>query len=42
MANMGTKMSIEEIELFMKEVDTAGDGYIYIADMAAHMCPAAQ
>ena len=34
MANMGSKMDAEEIEAFMKEIDTAGDGFIYIADMA--------
>ena len=34
MANMGTKMTAEEIEELMKEVDTRGDGFIYIDEMA--------
>ena len=34
MANMGSKMTNEEIEDLMKEVDTHGDGYIYIDEMA--------
>ena len=42
MANMGSKMTVEEIEALMKEVDTAGDGYIYIDAMAEHLCPAKQ
>ena len=39
MANMGTKMTNEEIEDLMKEVDTRGDGMIYIDEMAARLCP---
>ena len=39
MANMGTKMTAEEIEDLMKEVDTRGDGFIYIDEMAARLCP---
>ena len=39
MANMGSKMPPEEIEELMKEVDTAGDGYIYLEDMAERLCP---
>ena len=39
MANMGSKMTPEEIEELMKEVDTAGDGYIYLEDMAERLCP---
>ena len=39
MANMGSKMTAEEIEELMKEVDTAGDGYIYLEEMAEHLCP---
>ena len=34
MSNMGKKMSPEQIEEFMKEVDTKGDGMIYIEDVA--------
>ena len=34
MANMGSKMTIEQVEDLMKEVDTAGDGYIYIEDLS--------
>ena len=40
MANMGSKMTNEEIEDLMKEVDTRGDGYIYIDEMAQRLCPA--
>ena len=32
-------MTPEEIEELMKEVDTAGDGYIYLEDMAERLCP---
>ena len=39
MANMGTKMTNEEIEDLMKEVDVRNDGYIYIDEMAARLCP---
>ena len=39
MANMGSKMTSEEIEELMKEVDTRGDGFIYIDEMAAQLCP---
>ena len=34
MANMGSKMTNDQIEELMKEVDTHGDGYIYIEEMA--------
>ena len=34
MQNMGTKMNEEQLAELMKEVDTHGDGYIYIEDMA--------
>ncbi len=39
MANMGSKMTNEEIEDLMKEVDVRNDGYIYIEEMAARLCP---
>ena len=39
MANMGSKMSAEEIEDLMKEIDTAGDGFIHIEEMAQRLCP---
>ena len=39
MANLGSKMTNEEIEDLMKEVDTRGDGFIYIDEMAARLCP---
>ena len=39
MANMGSKMTSEEIEELMKEVDSRGDGFIYIDEMAAQLCP---
>ena len=39
MANMGSKMTTDEIEELMKEVDTRGDGFIYIDEMAARLCP---
>ena len=39
MANMGSKMTNEQIEELMKEVDTRGDGYIYIDEMAQRLCP---
>ena len=39
MANMGSKMSNEDIEVLMQEVDTRGDGYIYIDEMAQRLCP---
>ena len=39
MANMGSKMTNEEIEDLMKEIDTRGDGFIYIDEMAARLCP---
>ena len=42
MANMGGKMSTEEIEALMKEIDTAGDGFIHIEAMAEHLCPKKQ
>ena len=32
-------MSVDEIEAFLKEVDTEGDGYIHIAEMAERLCP---
>ena len=34
MANMGSKMTTEQVEDLMKEVDTAGDGFIYIDDLS--------
>ena len=34
MVNMGSKMTPEQLEELMKEVDTHGDGYIYIEEMA--------
>ena len=40
MANMGSKMTAEEIEDLIKVVDTQGDGYIDIAEMAECLCPA--
>ena len=39
MADWGAKMTPEEIEDLMKEVDTRGDGFIYIDEMAARLCP---
>ena len=39
MANMGMKMSSEEIEKLVNEVDTRGDGFIYIDEMAERLCP---
>ena len=39
MANMGSKMTNEDIEEMMKAVDTRGDGFIYIDEMAQHLCP---
>ena len=39
MANMGSKMSQEEIEDLIKVVDTRGDGYIYLDEMAECLCP---
>ena len=39
MQNLGTKMTLEEIEDMIKEVDTKGDGFIYLEDMAQRLCP---
>ena len=39
MANMGMKMSSEEIEKLVAECETRGDGYIYIDEMAERLCP---
>ena len=39
MANMGSKMTNEEIEDLMKEVDVRNDGSIYVDEMAARLCP---
>ena len=39
MASMGSKMTDEQIEELIKEVDTQGDGYIYIDEMAQRLCP---
>ena len=39
MANMGSKMTEEDIEELMKVVDTRGDGYIYLDEMAECLCP---
>ena len=39
MANMGSKMSAEDIEDLIKVVDTRGDGYIYLDEMAECLCP---
>ena len=39
MANMGSKMTAEEIEDLIKVVDTRGDGYIYLDEMAECLCP---
>ena len=36
---MGSKMTDEQIEELIKEVDTQGDGYIYIDEMAQRLCP---
>ena len=36
---MGTKMTTEEVEDLMKTVDTAGDGFLYLADVADVLCP---
>ena len=34
MANMGSKLTNEQIEELMKEIDVRGDGYIYVEEMA--------
>ena len=39
MANMGQKMSSEEIEKLIAVCETRGDGYIYIDEMAECLCP---
>ena len=39
MANMGSKMTAEDIEDLIKVVDTRGDGYIYLDEMAECLCP---
>ena len=39
MANMGSKMTAEEIEDLIKVVDTRGDGFIYLDEMAECLCP---
>ena len=39
MQNLGMKMTNEQIEEFMKTIDTKGDGMIYIEDVAAILCP---
>ena len=39
MSNMGMKMSSEEIEKLVNEVDKRGDGFIYIDEMAERLCP---
>ena len=39
MANMGMKMTPEQIEELMKEIDVRGDGYIYVDEMAQRLCP---
>ena len=39
MANMGLKMTTDQIEELMKEIDVRGDGYIYVDEMAQRLCP---
>ena len=39
MANMGMKMSTEEIEKLVAECETRGDGMIYLDEMAERLCP---
>ena len=39
MQNMGSKMTDEELAAIMSEVDTRGDGYIYIDEMSQRLCP---
>ena len=39
MMNMGGKMTVEQVEELIKEVDPKNDGVINIADMADRLCP---
>ena len=39
MQNMGSKMDDAELTAIMAEVDTRGDGFIYIDEMATRLCP---
>ena len=37
--NMGTKMTVEQIEDFMKEADPKGEGAIDIEELCQRLCP---
>ena len=39
MMNMGTKMTVEQIEDFMKEADPKGEGAIDIEELCQRLCP---
>ena len=39
MMNLGSKMSLEEVEDLMKEADPKGEGAINIEDFAQRLCP---
>ena len=39
MQNLGGKMQPEQIEEFMKVIDTKGDGMVWIEDVAQILCP---
>lgn len=37
--NLGSKMSLEDVDDLMKEADPKGEGTIDIEELAARLCP---
>jgi len=40
MMNLGSKMTLEEVEALMAEADPKGEGAIDIEEFATRLCPA--
>ena len=39
MMNLGSRMTLEEVELLINEADPKGEGTIEIDDLASKLCP---